>query len=205
MTNSDTSNQGTNYDKYVQTQVSLITGPTIQTRVWNDGAIRHLPIIEKADDPLALLSKYVFARNQPGSELVSVSCRLPDANADVSDRAANREGVFWTTTLSRRRSRAAGYARRFRTTYNCATGSCRQQSDQIAALRKSLDMPESSVGMEFGPSETMSFNENLAKAQSDKTTAEKDEERIRNALAEIDTLEATFQSQARCTHLCAGD
>ncbi|MBI5094665.1 MAG: AAA family ATPase [Candidatus Hydrogenedentes bacterium] len=193
LSSTESNSRGTNYDKYLETQVRLIAGPTIQARVLNDAGIRHLPLIDKADDQLAFLSKYVLARNQAGSELVTVSCKLTDPNAAyLIVQQTVKEYIDYDAQQT---TETGGWIRKtLSDSVQSRDIELRQYNDVISTLRKKLDMPESSVGTELGLSETMSFNENLARAQADQTTADKDVERVKNLLAQVEELQVQYKS-----------
>ena len=70
--------QSTPYEKFLNTQISLISGNTILSRVLNEPAVRDLPCFAKVKDPLQYLKSCVECRVQRNSELVNVNCSLAD-------------------------------------------------------------------------------------------------------------------------------
>ncbi len=78
MANSDNQNQFAPYEKFVNTQIGLITGNMILTDVANDPDIRGLACFPPGEDPVEFLTERVRARTRTNSELVTVSCTLAD-------------------------------------------------------------------------------------------------------------------------------
>ena len=66
------------YEKYLNTEMSLITGPAILSRVLQDPAVQALPEIVKEKDPYTFVREKISVRSNRNSELVSVSFRLSD-------------------------------------------------------------------------------------------------------------------------------
>ena len=69
---------GANYDKYVSTELSIITGSTIISRVVDDPEIRKLPKLALQPDPQSYLLARVEAVPVRRSTIVTVTCTLPD-------------------------------------------------------------------------------------------------------------------------------
>lgn len=74
----DTDRDGMSYGFYVSTQLAMMTGNTILSRVLDDPAVRALPAVKESPDPLDLLRESVRAYSNRGSELVTVQCTMPD-------------------------------------------------------------------------------------------------------------------------------
>ncbi|MCC6698602.1 MAG: hypothetical protein IT365_23465 [Candidatus Hydrogenedentes bacterium] len=72
------------YEKFVSTQVTLITGSTIMQRVLNDPAVSAIPQVAQAADRLTFLQEHVRARQKSGTELVQLECFLPDRDAALT-------------------------------------------------------------------------------------------------------------------------
>jgi len=71
----------TPYEKFLNTQISLITGNTILSRVLNEPSVSSLPTLSEVTDPLEYLRSQVSCRVQRNSELVNVTCSMPDAES----------------------------------------------------------------------------------------------------------------------------
>ncbi|MCC6487060.1 MAG: hypothetical protein IT364_06130 [Candidatus Hydrogenedentes bacterium] len=78
MANDENVSFGRSYEKFVSTQVALMTGSTILERVLNDPTVTAIPQVAQAPDHLAFLQQHVRAKQKPGTELVSVECSLTD-------------------------------------------------------------------------------------------------------------------------------
>ena len=74
-------NTESTYDKFLSTQISLITGGAVLTRVLDAKVIRESPTIASASDPLEYLKTRVSARVDRGSEIVTITCSMPDKDA----------------------------------------------------------------------------------------------------------------------------
>lgn len=72
---------GAPYEKFLNTQISLITGNTILSRVADDPGIRTLSCVTQAPDALEFLKSLVAVRVQRSSEMVTVTCTLEDRDA----------------------------------------------------------------------------------------------------------------------------
>jgi len=66
------------YEKFLSTQISLITGSTVLSRVLDSPDIRDIPTLVASRDPLAYLQGQVDARVQRTSELVTITCSMPN-------------------------------------------------------------------------------------------------------------------------------
>jgi capsular exopolysaccharide synthesis family protein len=73
--------QSTPYDKFLNTQISIITGNAVLSRVLDEPSVRSLPGLAKVEDPLEYLKNQVSCRVQRNSELVSVTCSMSDAQS----------------------------------------------------------------------------------------------------------------------------
>jgi capsular exopolysaccharide synthesis family protein len=66
----------TTYAQFVGTQIKLMSGSTVLSRVLDSPEVREIPSISDSVDPLEFLKKQVRATNRRGSEIVSVSCSM---------------------------------------------------------------------------------------------------------------------------------
>jgi capsular exopolysaccharide synthesis family protein len=76
MDNAPVNQNSASYEQFVGTQLSIIQGNTILSRVLDNMTIIEIPSIKEARDPLEFLKKNVRARSIRRSELVSVSCTM---------------------------------------------------------------------------------------------------------------------------------
>ena len=66
------------YEKFLNTQLSLITGNAVLSQVLAEPEVQSLPLISDQPVPLEFLKAVIKAEPQPNSELVTISCKLPD-------------------------------------------------------------------------------------------------------------------------------
>ena len=66
------------YKNFVNTQIGLIQGSTVLSRVLSQPDIISLEVFEEETDKLSLLEGSITIREQRSSELVRVSCTMPD-------------------------------------------------------------------------------------------------------------------------------
>ncbi len=69
------------YEKFLNTQVSLMTGNPVFAQVLADPDVRRIPAIADMEAPIEFLRQVVRAEVQSNSELVTISCALPDRDA----------------------------------------------------------------------------------------------------------------------------
>jgi len=73
--------QAASYEKFLNTQLSLISGNTILSRVVDSSDVRTLPVIQKAKDPILFLRDSMGVSVERNSEIVHVMCSMSDAGA----------------------------------------------------------------------------------------------------------------------------
>jgi capsular exopolysaccharide synthesis family protein len=79
------------YGQYVETQVNLMRGAAVQTRVAQREDVRSLPEIKDRKDPAYYLQSKIDARIIPNSELVQLSYKSSDRNAALTIVRATME------------------------------------------------------------------------------------------------------------------
>lgn len=72
------------YDSFVATQMAMIGGPTILSRVADDPQVRALDFVQQSSDPVAAISQDVQVRKRGRSELVTVTYSRPDRDAAIT-------------------------------------------------------------------------------------------------------------------------
>ena len=69
----------TSYTQFVNTQIGVVTSTTVLSRVLDNTEIRVLPSLAAESNPLEYLQKNrISARVQRGSEIVSITCEMPE-------------------------------------------------------------------------------------------------------------------------------
>ncbi len=77
----DAGEEDTPYDQFVGTQIGLMTGSTVLSRVLDSQEIREIPELANTADPYSYLEKRVNTRSERRSELVTVTCSMRDRQA----------------------------------------------------------------------------------------------------------------------------
>lgn len=176
------------YNRYVSTQVALIQGPTILSRVVNDPQVRDLPWLQDQSDPLHFLMSKVEARVQTGSELIRISCRSTDRDAAVTVVSKTVETfVRYVTGIE---SEGIGQRRRLLAEERDAIQKrMEEQRARIAELKRNAGVtvagstPLGEIGLEY-------YHDKLGQAQAELTTAETDVARLEALVSEIERVQA---------------
>ncbi len=74
----------TPYNTFLRTQINVITGNTIMRQVLERPEIRNLPVLAQVPAPLEVLKRVVLAEPQVSSELVTISCSMPDRESALT-------------------------------------------------------------------------------------------------------------------------
>lgn len=154
------------YESYVNTQLELIDGYTILSRVLRREDIRSLPALRGRDTgAVQFLMQHLEVVKEPLSELVSLHYRderREDAVAILGAVLEEYESYAREQEESLRTKRRSALAE----TVSRYEAELEQQRTDIAALRKALEIPVGNLpGVE--PTETESFRINLAQAEAD--------------------------------------
>ena len=159
------------YEKFLNTQVNLITGSAILSRVLDEPDVRGLPYIGQQSDPLHYLKRVLKADIQQNSELVAISCTLPEPAAArlIVDKAlaaymqyalgeeANVGGERLRVLLKERDTRQAELD---------------TQLHRISELQREIGLPLGSASQLGSPEEVSAYRDILARAQEEVTTSE---------------------------------
>ncbi len=182
---------GPSYDNYVNTQVKLMTSPTILREVANDPDIKGLPAVKGSDDPILYLMSNLDAAGQPRTELVTLHYRHPDR--DTAMLVLNTIIKKYTEYVFQGELNRGGLRRRtLLDTKRELVESLDQQREEISRQRRELEVP---IGNRPGlePTETEAFRVNLAQAIADDTSAQS---RLRQTQKMLDRIE-DFSAQLR--------
>lgn len=166
------------YDKFVQTLVEQIDGPTVMSKVANDAAVRSIEWVAKEKDPLSFLMECVTARRLPGTELIQISCMSPyqQAAVDIVSRVAD---IFAEQAADEERKGVGRLMSTLRDERTALEKKLSAQQEDVSRLRKDAGVPgsgatpPSEIGLEY-------YHERLSEAESDRATAQ----------AQISVLEA---------------
>ncbi len=183
---------GTPYNTYVSTQVNLITGNPVLSRVLDVPEIRSLPIIARQEDPRQFLKQSVHVQTSRGSEILVITCSMKKKepavrvleevveaymNYAMSDEASTgNERLAWLT-----QERDA------------------RQLELEAQLRKIMEL-QSTMGIPmvgqtpFETGEAELYNENLAEAEKELEEVQK---AYKEANAQLSLIEGFIEEGAR--------
>lgn len=174
----------TPYSTYVSTQISMITGNSVLSMVFDSPRVRSLPLLLAQEDPLEYLKKCVDARVNRGSEIITITCSMPEKEAarvtleeivSVYMEYAVRE----TATVQDQR---LGWLTQERDARQIELDA---QLGKIATLQTSMGIPlVGETPLDTGEAEL--YNTNLAEAEDDLVT-------VQNRLAEVESEIAVIE------------
>ncbi len=76
--NSDARENGVPYEKFLNTQIALITGNAVLSQVLEDPQVRACDAVAHNSAPLEFLKAVIKAETGVNSELVTISCKMRD-------------------------------------------------------------------------------------------------------------------------------
>lgn len=164
--------QDTQYDKFVNTQVNLIAGTEIMSRVLREQRIQSLEVIKTAPDPLQYLQSHVSARPIWGSELVTVSCTSGDREAAKAIVEVTIEQYMQYANIEDN-NLESDRLRTLRQEEQARSDEYDRLRRQIADLQRQLEIPTANMP-NYGPSEASLLREQLFAAQKEFSIAERD-------------------------------
>ncbi len=161
---------GTPYDKFLNTQISLITGNTILSRVADDPAIRALPSVAAQPDALEFLKDLVKVSVQRNSEMATLTCSLPDRNAAkaILERVVKE---YMDYALGAEASAGGERLSVLTKERDARQVELESQLRQITELQSSVGMPVSPENGALDTREGELYRENLIKAEEEASKA----------------------------------
>ena len=177
-------NLGVPYTTFLNTQISLITGSPVLSRVLDSEEVTSIPSVASARDPLAFLQSKVSARVQRGSEIVTITCSMPEKEAT---RVILQEVIavymnFIMGELSTEESERLAALTRERDARQMELDT---QLRKVGTLRDNLRIPViGETPITSGEAEL--YNSRLAQAEEDLANAK---ERLIEANAQIDLVD----------------
>ncbi len=179
------------YDKFLNTQVNLITGGAVLSRVLEDPEVQGLACIRRQADPLAFLRSHVEAKVRQNSELVTITCTLPDR--DEAKLIVEKSLAVYMSYALGEEADAGGERLRVL---------LRERDDRQAELdtllarsselQRELGVPMASAE-QLGVKDTETYREILARAEEDAARAQT---RIATAEEEVKRLAKIKEEQA---------
>jgi capsular exopolysaccharide synthesis family protein len=176
--------QTSSYEKFLNTQISLITGNTILTRVLENADVRTLPVVQQAKDPITFLRENVSVSVQRNSEIVRVSCGLTDRESAriILDKLISAYMDYVFVEEANAGGERLSILTKERDTRQMEL---ELQLQQISSLKDKLGMPVFGQGT-VETREGDQYRENLLKAQEELSRAAASIGDTENELAAID-------------------
>lgn len=181
------------YDKFVNTQINLLTGPAILSRVVEDPKVRALPEIVREADPIPYLRQRVGAAVKRNSELVIVTLSMQDGNsaAVVLDKLVDK---YLEYALGEDASADSERLRILMKERDNRRFELDSQLKRITELQQDIGIPLSNIP-QLGPSETEAYRENFAQAMEDLSQSEAAVGKLERDLSELESLRAQFDAR----------
>jgi len=158
------------YESFVNTQIDLITGYPILSRVINDPEVKSMPAIRAmGDSALHDIRANLEADTEFRSELVTITYRHKDRQAavDILNKILDK---YQTYIVEQERAQASDRRQALAEKEEELREVLDRQRARITEMRKEIEVPIGNTpGME--PTETESFRINLAQAEADVTSA----------------------------------
>lgn len=178
------------YERFLNTQLSLITGNAILSRVLDEADIRALPCITQASDPLGMLRKCVSVHVERNSEMVSLTCTLPDRESPkrILDKVVS---VYMDYALNEEASQGSDRLNILTKERDARQMELELQLQQIAQLQEKLGVPmvgDNAVETREGDL----YRENMLRADEEVSRAETEMAEVQAQLEQIKSLQARF-------------
>lgn len=178
------------YNTFVNTQVNALMDYEILEKVLMEPSVRALPIVMEQKSPLEFLKKKIFARHQPGTELVRVMCILPerDATKTIVDALTK---VYLQVARS---SDADAGGQRMKTLNDNKLQLERELvniTNKTISLQQALGIPIKYIE-NMTPSETTQYREQIAEAERTLNQATSQMETTKRALDEAQLAKADY-------------
>jgi polysaccharide biosynthesis transport protein len=178
------------YTTFVNTQIALMTGNAILSRVLDDPTIRELPEILQAPDPLELLKSRVEARNKGGSELVVVSCTMADKEAaeQILDRIIS---LYLEYALGQESTEGEERLQLLAKERDTRQMELDLQTTQITSMESELGVAPDSTALPES-SEIDLYREGLLRAQEAKSLSDSKIAEFEEQVVQLEALQAQY-------------
>ncbi|MCX5770573.1 MAG: polysaccharide biosynthesis tyrosine autokinase [Candidatus Hydrogenedentes bacterium] len=176
------------YEKFLNTQVNLITGSAILSRVLEEPEVRRLPFVGAQGDALNFLKGVLKADIQQNSEIVSISCTLPDPAAArlIVDKAL---AAYMQYALGEEANVGGERLRILSKERDTRQAELDTQLRRIGELQREIGLPLGSASQLGSPEEVSAYREILARAQEEVTTSQSRATAIGEQLAAVRSLQ----------------
>jgi len=180
------------YEKFLNTQIGLITGSATLKQVAADPEVANLKLLANNTDRLGFLKAVIKATIEQDSELVKVTCTLPDREAAtlLLDKTI---GAYMAYALGEEANTGGERLRVLYAERDTRQGELDAQLKRINELQQNLGMPLESVS-ELGAGEVRPYREVLARAEEDLLQAGSRVALHERELARIQELQQTVRA-----------
>lgn len=180
------------YDKFLNTQVSLITGNAVLSQMLQEPEVRSLPLIADKETPLDFLKEAIKAEAQPNSELVTISCTLPDREAAklLVDKALS---AYMTYALSEEADTGGERLRVLMKERDSRQADLDSQLRQISELQQKVETPISSATTQ-GVQENKAYQEPHARAEEDVSRAGSKTKLLNGQIDQVNALFTKYKA-----------
>ena len=176
----------TSYTQFVNTQIGLITGTTVLSRVLDNADIRDIPSLAAESAPLEYLKKRVSARVLRGSEIVSVTCSMPDRD-DARRVLEEVVSAYMNYAVGEEASAGAGRLAMLTQERDARQLELEAQLKKVRDLQSALGIPiVGETPLDTG--EAQLYNERLAQAEEDLAKAQGAQTKAQAQIASIDGI-----------------
>ena len=179
------------YDKFLNTQVSLITGNAVLSKTLEDPEVRALPLVAGQDTPLEFLKRVIKAEAQLNSELVTISCKLPDRDAAklLVDRVL---AAYMSFALAEEADTGGERLRVLVKERDARQAELDAQLRQISELQQQLETPGAGTAGQ-GAEKASAYQETHARAEEDVSRASSMARLLEEQIGRVETLSGQYR------------
>lgn len=181
------------YESFVNTQISLITGFTILSRVAESDEIKNLPSLRHASGAIVPhLMEHIEAQAQDQTELVTFSYKDPDADSALF--ILNKILDTYSEYVSQQEVEQGERRRQILVEREARlVEAIEKERNRIAALRKEYGIPVSeAIGL--SPLDMESNRIGLSQAEADLSSAESKVRQTESLIKRVEALREQYQS-----------
>ena len=185
------SRNSSQFKQWLDTQIGLITGPAVLTKVLSKPAIRALPLIAAQADPLRFMQENLQTDTKGNSELVRVSIRLQDKQAakliigEIIDEYTTLAKASEADTNADKRGAINGMLDKVR-------AELEHQHNRVDIVLKNLNVPLSDPSQIGGEDEMTSYRDQHALASTEMSKAKQNKALLESRTATFEEAKALY-------------
>ena len=179
------------YDKFLNTQVSLITGNAVLSKALADPEVRGLALVAEQSAPLEYLKRVVKADAQLNSELVTISCKLPDRDAAklLVDRVL---AAYMSFALAEEADTGGERLRVLVKERDARQAELDAQLRQVSELQQQLETPAAGTAGQGGE-KTSAYQQTHARAEEDVSRASSRAKLLEEQISRVDAISGQYR------------